>query len=153
MPSDVKITNTGSVFQSGSDLSTTGANASDTLYVSPPNKLTYQGGRSRGPSSTLEYVTVFNPETKTTDIYQQEYTSPIFGTPKPLDPTKKIATRNANGVYEPTEYATETLPSTMINKITRDGGSGQASLEANRKYLIDKSYQQNNNTNKFNFMN
>ena len=34
----------------------------------------------------------------------------------------------------------------MINKITRDGGSGQASLEANRKYLIDKSYQQNNNT-------
>ena len=146
MPSDVKITNTGSVFQSGSDLSTTGANASDTLYVSPPNKLTYQGGRSAGPSSTLEYVTVFNPETKTTDIYQQEYTSPIFGTPKPLDPTKKIATRNANGVYEPTEYATETLPSTMINKITRDGGSGQASLEANRKYLIDKSYQQNNNT-------
>ena len=123
------------IFSSLGDLN----NRSNEVYVSPPNEIVVEVSGEGADTATTErvkYVTVHDPATNETLIYEKVY---ILGSPKKLDPSKLIATRNADGTYEPSSYASGSGFNSNITDAIINNETTLASLEAQRKYTIQSA--------------
>lgn len=163
MATPTKITKVGAVFQAKLDNDGNPiplADANEEVYVSPPHVLAQPKPKKTQPSNTdinltlpsdakansntrVPYVSVYNPKTKTTDIYLQEYEGILNRTPKLLDRDKKIATRNPDGSYEPTEFAKGEFSPNTVNNLANSAAT-RADLERTRAYTYQNSYEQIN---------
>lgn len=121
------------------------------VFVSPPAKLTGYvpppkgavGNARRGRTESVNYVTVVNPTTGKTDVYLQEYN--LLGQRQQLDPDKKIASRNADGTYEPSTWAQnkDNLDPAILNSLVNNERT-QGSLDNTRNYTWDNGKTQQN---------
>ena len=136
MPQPADVTAKGSIF-SKPLADGSGANQ---VYVSPNHSLTARRGTSvRGGTDRVNYAVVVDPKTKQQTVYQREFTA--LGQPKPLDPDKVIATKGPDGKFVPSEYATNNLPSKIVNRIN-ESETTQATLNNVVDYTVKSSLQQ-----------
>jgi hypothetical protein len=167
MATPTKITKVGAVFKPGKDKDGNEValpDANEDIWVSPPHvlsqpkpkppeksntsiNLTLPSDAKAAANTRVVYVTTYNPKTKITAVYEQEYES-ILGvptrTPKLLDPDKRIATRNEkDGTYEPTKYAKENYTSSTVSNIANNAAT-RADIERTRAYTYQNGYQQIN---------
>ncbi len=148
MAENARISSKGTFFKSGSDLE---GSEGTQVFVSPPAKLTGyvppppgSTGRSRrGRTESVNYVTVVNPTSGKTDVYLQEYN--LLGQRQPLDPDKRIASRNEDGSYEPSPWAEkeDNLNPAILKSLVNNERT-QSSLDNTRNYTWDNGKTQQN---------
>lgn len=118
-------------------------NSTSRVYASPVNsiRVARPGSGTRPTYDRVEYVTIFNPQTRTSAIYRQEFN--LLGQRQPLDATKKIATRQSDGTYQPSQYARDNLPANVVNAIANDENV-QTGLNTSLEYTVRDSIRQIN---------
>lgn len=151
MAENARISSKGTFFTTGSTSGSTIEGGGEQVFVSPPAKLTGYvpppkgavGKARRGRTESVNYVTVVNPTSGKTDVYLQEYN--LLGQRQQLDPDKKIASRNADGTYEPTEWAQnkDNLNPAILNSLVNNERT-QGSLDNTRNYTWDNGKTQQN---------
>ena len=120
-------------------------NKDNQVYVSPPNQIVVKTG-SKGSQTTesVQYVTVHDPGTNETLIYEQDY---VLGAQQTLDPDKLIATRNADGSYEPSTYASGSDFNSSVADAIINNKDTLSGLEAQRRYTIQSALKTKNGKN------
>ena len=163
MPTNTQVTKIGNAFQpvkdeDGNIVPIEGAN--EDIWISPPHilaqpkakpapknesiNLTLPSDAKAASNTRVPYVTVYNPKTKVTSVYLQEYEGILGRTPKLIDRNKLIATRNEeDGTYEPQKYAKENFSASTISNIA-NSATTRADIERTRAYTYQKSFQQIN---------
>ena len=117
-------------------------NRDNEVYISPPNQIVVKTG-TEGSQTTesVQYVTLHDPATNETLIYEKTY---VLGSQQKLDPDKLIATRNADGTYEPSAYASGDDFNSNIADAIINNPDTLSSLEAQRKYTIQSALEVKN---------
>ena len=147
MAENARISSKATFFKSGSNIEDGGAQ----VFVSPPAKLTGYvppppdavGNARRGRTESVNYVTVVDPSSGRTDVFVQEHN--LLGQRQPIDPEKKIASRNADGTYEPSTWAQnkDNLDPAILNSLVNNERT-QSSLDNTRNYTWDNAKTQQN---------
>ena len=126
--------------------------ANNKVYVSPPNEIVVRTGPKTGAGSRssvtyrVKYKTVHDPATGVTEVYQQDYN--LLGQAQTIqggESGRLIATRNADGTYEPSAYAKSSGFDQAITNAIANDPNVVASLEAQRKYTIQSALKTENN--------
>ena len=133
--------------------------ANNKVYVSPPNEIVVRTGPKTGAGSRssvtyrVKYKTVHDPATGVTEVYQQDYN--LLGQAQTIqggESGRLIATRNADGTYEPSAYAKSSGFDQAITNAIANDPNVVASLEAQRKYTIQSALKtENNGVSEFSF--
>jgi len=164
MATPANITKIGAAFKPGEDEDGNEValpDANEDIWISPPHvlsqpkpkppeksntniNLTLPSDAKAAANTRVVYVTTYNPKTKITAVYEQEYEGILNRTPKLLDPAKRIATRNEkDGTYEPTKYAKENYTASTVSNIANNAAT-RADIERTRAYTYQNGYQQIN---------
>lgn len=117
-------------------------NRDNQVYVSPPNQIVVKTG-TKGSQTTerVQYVTVHDPALNSTQIYEKTY---VLGAGQKLDPAKLIATRNADGTYEPSAYASGSDFNSSVADAIINNKDTLSGLEAQRRYTIQSALKTKN---------
>jgi hypothetical protein len=92
----------------------------------------------------VQYVTTFDPITKQSRVYRQTYN--VLGQANAINPNELIATRNAEGRYEPSNWARQNLPASVVRQLGNDG-SVKNSLDTNLRYTVQGGFKAQNGRN------
>ena len=116
------------------------------LWRSPTNTIrsirSSRGARTN--YDTVQYVTTFDPITKESRVYRQTYN--VVGQANAINPNELIATRNAEGRYEPSNWARQNLPASVVQQLGNDG-SVKNSLDTNLRYTVQGGFKAQNGKN------
>lgn len=117
----------------------------NTVYISPPIPLRVRTGSGRNAvTTTIQYVSVFDPATKRTEVYRQNYN--LIGQPQPLERSNLLAVRGDDGQYEPTQFVRDTYGGQVASQFVNSGGIRE-NFDANRKYTALRGFEQETKTN------
>lgn len=116
------------------------------LWRSPANTIraVRSSSGARTNYDTVQYVTTFDPITRQSRVYRQTYNA--LGQANAINPNELIATRNAEGRYEPSNWARQNLPASVVRQLGNDG-SVTNSLDTNLRYTVQGGFRAQNGRN------